>query len=110
MTIEDELKELMIQKSGSVNRFSKLCGISQSTIATILNRGIKNANVQNIIKICQVLNISADELANGRITSTWDFLVKNGEKTVPFDYDKLTPENQARLIAYYQGLIDSQGE
>lgn len=34
MTIEDELRELMIKKSGSVNKFSQECGLSQSTIFT----------------------------------------------------------------------------
>lgn len=110
MTIEEQLKQMMINHSGSINKFASDVGLPYSTVASILNRGVKNANVQNIIKVCHALNISADELANGRITTTWDLLVKNKESTVPFDFFKLTPENQARLIAYYQGLIDTQGE
>ena len=110
MTIEEQLKQMILNHSGSVNKFASEIGLPYSTVASILNRGVKNANVQNIIKVCQALGISADELANGRITTMWDYLVKNKEQTVPFDFYKLTADNQTRLIAYYQGLIDSQGE
>ena len=38
-----------------------------STFATILSRGLDSASVNNILKICQGLGISADHLANGQI-------------------------------------------
>ena len=57
MTIEEQLRDLIIKHSGSVNRFANECGLSQSTIFTIFNRGIGKANIQSIITICRELNI-----------------------------------------------------
>ena len=41
MTIEEQLKELIIKKSGSVNKFSNENGLSTSTVATVFTRGIR---------------------------------------------------------------------
>ena len=104
MTIEEELKELMIKKSGSVNKFSSDCGLSTSTVATIFTRGVNKTNINTIIKICQHLNISVDELANGRIRYLSDMAKPM------IEFEKLSERNQDKLIAYYQALIDSQGD
>ena len=101
MTIEEELKKKMIEKSGSVNKFAQDCGLPVSTVATIFSRGVNKTNVNTIIKICQALNISTDELANGHIVPLEHF---NSD----IDTSKLTKDNLNRLRAYYQALIDSQ--
>ena len=102
MTIEEQLKALMIKKSGSVNKFSHDNGLSTSTVATIFKRGVSNTNINTIIKICQALQISADELSNGRIT----YLAEIAHPLIEFE--KLNKDNQTRLLAYYQALLDSQ--
>ena len=102
MTIEEELKALIIKKSGSVNKFSHDNGLSTSTVATIFTRGVNKTNINTIIKICQALQISADELSNGRIT----YLSEVAHPRIEFE--KLDPDNQKRLLAYYQALLDSQ--
>ena len=104
MTIEEQLKELIIKKSGSVNKFSIDNGLSTSTVATVFTRGVQKTNINTIIRICSALGISADELSNGRITFLSDIAYPL------IEYEKLTKDNQARLLAYYQALIDSQGE
>ena len=65
--VEDKLKKLIVDRYGSMIAFSKDIGMANSTLATILERGVKKASVNNIIKICQALGISADGLANGKI-------------------------------------------
>ena len=76
MTIEERLKQLILQRYGTMREFSKQIGMSQSTFATIMNRGIHKASIGNVIKICQALQISADKLANDRIVSI--------KKDIPF--------------------------
>lgn len=105
MTIEEKLKKLIIEKSGSVNKFSSECGLSQSTIATIFVRGVNNANARNIIKICKHLGISADELLESRIVKS-SISDLDGEINTKL----LSEENYLRLLGYYHALIDSQGE
>lgn len=67
MTIEEKLKDLVVQRYGTMRQFSKEIGMSQSTFATIMKRGIHKASISNILIICKALGISADELANDRI-------------------------------------------
>ncbi|MGN0335632.1 MAG: hypothetical protein ACI4DV_08235 [Lachnospiraceae bacterium] len=67
MNIEDRLKSLILERYGSVREFTMSINMPYSTFDTILKRGIQNATVSNIIKICEALNISADALAKGEI-------------------------------------------
>lgn len=67
MSTEDKLKELINEKYGSLRKFCVEIEMSPSTLTAILSRGINKASIQNIIKICQALDISTDELAEGRI-------------------------------------------
>ena len=67
MTIEEKLKDYILKKYNSMREFTIAIDLPYSTMATILKRGIANSNVNNIIKICQALGISADELAAGNI-------------------------------------------
>lgn len=95
MTIENRLKRIILEKYGSMREFSKQIGMSQSTFATIMNRGIHKASINNVIKICQALEISADELANDKIVPI------NGEVQKII---KKTEINE--LLAYTQENID----
>ena len=67
MNIENRLKSLILERYGSVREFTMSINMPYSTFDTILKRGIQNATVSNIIKICEALNISADALAKGEI-------------------------------------------
>lgn len=68
MTLEEKLRELILNKYGTVTALSKAIGLSPSTVYSILSRGLNNASVQNVLKICDALDISADALAEGLIT------------------------------------------
>ena len=79
MKIEKELKRLIIERYGSLLAFSRACDVPNSTINSFLTRGIGTATLSNIFKVCDTLNISADELSRGRIIST--FSIKNNQPT-----------------------------
>lgn len=66
-SLENSLKELVIEKYGSVTAFTTKIEMSNSTFVSIIRRGVNNANINNIVKICNELNISAEALANGQI-------------------------------------------
>lgn len=67
MTIENELKNYIIDRYGSILQFAKIANLPHSTIYTILRRGIMNSTLDNILQICKTLNIDPDELANEKI-------------------------------------------
>jgi hypothetical protein len=104
MGVEDELKKIIIDHYGSVNKFAAICDVPYSTIATIFVRGINKANISTVIAICKELKISADELANGKITP-YQYIEPNMEY---INLDDLNEENQKRLKDYYELLKRSQ--
>lgn len=104
MGVEDELKKIIIDRYGSVNKFATVCDVPYSTIATIFVRGINKANISTVIAICKELKISADELANGKITP-YQYVEPNMEY---INLDDLNEENQKRLKDYYELLKRSQ--
>lgn len=67
MTTEDRLRKYILSKYKSLREFSQKIDMPYSTINTIMKRGIDNSSVNNIIRICQALNISTDDLVNGKI-------------------------------------------
>ena len=67
--IEDSLKNLILSRYRSVREFTTTIDMPYSTMDSIFKRGIRKANMDNIIKICNALEISADALANGEIVS-----------------------------------------
>lgn len=69
MTIEQELKALIVKRYGSAKNFALEINMPNSTLDNIFRRGVLNSSVANIIKICNALEISADELADGKIVS-----------------------------------------
>ena len=81
MTKEEKLKLYILSKYRSVREFTQKIDMPYSTISTIFRRGIDSSNVLNIIKICQALEISADDLADGKITP----INKNSNDSVNFE-------------------------
>ena len=80
MTTEEKLKDLILTRYNSLNEFSREINISNSTLDSILKRGIRNSTIDKILKICQALNISADALANGEIVHISNHSTENNSK------------------------------
>ena len=55
MSLEDELRELIINKYRSIRQFSIEANIPATTIQSMLNSGIQNAGVKKVMKICDIL-------------------------------------------------------
>jgi repressor LexA len=64
--LENKLKELIIEKFGSIRQFSLKIDIPYTTVDSILKRGIDNSNVGNVIKMCKALNLSIDNLLDNK--------------------------------------------
>ncbi len=64
---EDLLKELILSKYKSIREFTTQIEMPYSTLDSIFKRGVRKASVENLIKICDALNISADSLVDGSI-------------------------------------------
>ena len=71
MTATKKLKEYIEGKYKSLLEFSNASEIPYTTIYTILNRGIENSTVSNILKICEKLDISLDDLLRNNEIKTY---------------------------------------
>jgi predicted transcriptional regulator len=108
MTVEHELKQLILSRYGSIRQFTSTHNIPNSTLDSVLTRGVRKSNVSTIITLCRILDISADELADGRITPnapppTLESLVSGLKsqlltKSITFEGKELTPEQLAHII------------
>lgn len=56
------LKEMIDTKWKSRRSFAKHIGLPPSTLSSMLERGIGNASVDSVIKVCAGLGITTDEL------------------------------------------------
>lgn len=99
MTREDFIRELIVSKYGNIKSFSEQIGIPYTTVRSILERGIGNAGVDNVIKICNGLNIKPEQLAeegniNEYVTKTLSAMYLLPEDRQKIVYD--TAQKQLR--------------
>lgn len=90
------LKYLRTSRGITQAEFAKALGVSPSTVG-MYETGEREPNFETEEKIADYFNVSLDVL--------------RGKDTKPLiDLNKLNDENKARLVAYYQALIDTQGD
>ncbi len=65
--LELNVKNIIISNYGSLKKFADKINMSWSTLDSILKRGFINSNINNVIRITEELNISAEALAEGNI-------------------------------------------
>ena len=82
MTIEERLRDMIIDHSGTVKAFADEINVPYGTLDSILRRGIQTAKITNIISICKKLDISADALADGKIMPLTEIRAKNAEDII----------------------------
>jgi len=92
---KDMLKYLRSSRNISQAELSKAIGVSPSAIG-MYETGEREPNFEIEEKIADYFNVSLDVLRG------------KSEPVQQLDFDKLSESNQARLLAYYQALIDSQ--
>lgn len=100
MSVEQDLQDFILTKYKSVNQFADKAGVAYTTVKGGLSRGIMGMSVQNIIKICNTLNIDINKLADGKI--------ETAKKSISLDIDEFNLINQFRAVDSFgkQLIID----
>lgn len=65
--LESNLKTLIIQEYGSLKKFTEIIDMPWTTLNSILNRGVANSNITNVLKITRELGLDAEKLVDGEI-------------------------------------------
>lgn len=103
--IETKLKEMIIEKYGSLARFASEIDMSWTTLDSILKRGILKANIINVLKITNKLGIDTEELGKGSIVRNVDYMYKKDSESpeiiieAKLKYDASTQTD--RLLKYF---------
>lgn len=99
--VEIKLKELIIEKYGSLKRFCEVIGMPWTTLNSILNRGIENSNITNVMKITKELGIDTESLAEGELVKKKEvFASQPTTIAAHFDGDEYTPEQLEKIKEY----------
>ncbi len=67
MTLEEKLKIIIIEQYHSLKQFASEVGLPYTTVTGMLDRGINNAGMIKVARICKALNLDIDALADGKI-------------------------------------------
>lgn len=62
MTTEEVLKEYICSRYKSVRQFCQEFDLKYSTVVAMLNRGLRNSNIDTVFPVCKALDISVEPL------------------------------------------------
>lgn len=112
---EEDLKQLILSRYSSVKSFAEDNDMPYSTVRSILERGIMNANVENAIKICSALGIRPEIFSplldtnkeNPRILTVYNQLEQpRQEKVLSFANEQL--EEQNKVVSMFDKKVEEE--
>lgn len=99
------LKQLINDTGLKMKAFSEKADIPYTTLRSMLDRGIENASVNNVLKICKTLNISIETLYDKCNNNT--FLMSEEEQQHIQNFRKLNVVGRKKVSTYTNDLMDS---
>lgn len=109
MSIEDELKNLILAKHKSIREFSLSINMPYSTIDSILKRGVLKASITSLIVICKHLDIDIDKLSEGIIAKKVFInpeMPSTNEMILLSRYKMLDEVDKANVLGYIEAKLD----
>lgn len=112
---EDKLKQLILSRYSSIKSFAEENGMPYSTVRSILERGIMNANVENAIKICSVLGIRPEIFSpllgtpdsHPEILTIYNQLEEpKQEKVLDYAKEQLEEQNNSKIVSIFDKSQD----
>ena len=112
---EDKLKQLILSRYSSIKSFAEENGMPYSTVRSILERGIMNANVENAIKICSVLGIRPEIFSpllgtpdsHPEILTIYNQLEEpKQEKVLDYAKEQLEEQNSSKIVSIFDKSQD----
>lgn len=98
---ELKIREMIIQKYGSLKKFCEIIDMPWTTLDSILKRGFANSNISNVMKITNELGIDTESLALGEIVdSTHKIFESDSKMAAHFDGSEFTEDELDDIRAY----------
>lgn len=67
MSVEEQLKEIILERFKSVRAFTQVVGVPYSTMDSALKRGITNAGIGTMLKVFAALELDIESVADGTL-------------------------------------------
>jgi hypothetical protein len=86
------IKKLINENSPSVKAFAESIDMPYTTLRSMLERGIGNASIDNVLKVCKKLDITTEELekmANGEEINKDPELTAKDERDIQRELEKM---------------------
>ncbi len=97
------LKQLINDTGLKMKAFAEKADIPYTTLRSMLERGIENASVNNVVKICKALNISVETLYDKCNKS---ISLSSTEKNLLSKFNKLNNEGKKEAIKRVDELAE----
>ena len=69
MTVEEQLKSIILERYKSVRAFTLSIGIPYTTLDSVFKRGIQNAGIGTMLKVFDALNLDIESVETGKLKS-----------------------------------------
>lgn len=90
--LEFKIKNMIIERYGSLKRFTEEIDMPWTTLDSILKRGFANSNITNVLKITKELKIDTESLVEGNIIDVSEPTETLQTIAAHFDGDEYTKE------------------
>lgn len=104
---ELKIKEMIIERYGSLKKFCEVISMPWTTLDSILKRGIANSNITNVMKITKELGIDTESLASGIITHSVNKTNEINTLAAHFDGDEYT-EDELEEIKQFAEFVKNR--
>lgn len=102
---ELKIKEMIINRYGSLKKFCEVINMPWTTLDSILKRGIANSNISNVMKITRELGVDTESLALGIIIDAYPKTPSIPTIATHKDGENFTPEELDKIEEYKKLLI-----
>lgn len=113
MTIEEQLKQKILERYKSVRAFTTSINIPYSTLDSVFKRGIANAGVSTMIKVFDALDLDLESIQSVELrnrthkNSPSTAEAAPGEEQLISLYRELNDEGMEKLVDYADDLVSS---
>lgn len=110
MSVEEQLKQLILSNYKSVRAFTLETQLPYSTVDNIFKRGIGGTAVTTVVKICDALNITVEGITRGHIEPRNNSVLSLStltpqQSTLLSSFDQLNEEGQTKAVEYVEDLV-----
>ena len=104
MTLEEQLKTIILQDYKSVRAFAVSNGLSPSTVDSTLRRkdGIKNSSISTMLRVFDALDLDIESVADGHLAP------RNNRLPVPHKKSATSTKDEALLNSFHQ--LNDEGQ